>query len=134
MIQVKVFLPHQEGDDFSSQPVLLWCRKTRMMRDYPFALKKVLKLIRHVFAAIIKAQDLDAGRELSLKKCKKSLKDLKNFSLSPEKVNPSKATKVINESNKVLVMCMRNNMCNPPNITMNNIETLRGTRCVMRKR
>jgi hypothetical protein len=51
-----------------------------------------------------------------------------------EEVNPRKATKVINESNKVFVMSMRNNRCNPPNITMNNIKTFGGTRWMMRKR
>ena len=46
-----------------------------MLRDDPFALKKVLKLIRHIFAARIRAQDLDVGRELSFKKCKESLRN-----------------------------------------------------------
>jgi hypothetical protein len=36
-------------------------------------------------------------------------------------------TKVINESNKVFVMSMRKNRCNPPDIIMNNIKTFRGT-------
>jgi hypothetical protein len=55
--------------------VLLWCRRTRTLRDDPFALKKGIKLIRHVFTARIRAQDFDAGRKLSLKKYKKALKD-----------------------------------------------------------
>ena len=58
-----------------SNTILLWCRRTRMLRDDHFALKKVLKLIRHVFFARIRAQDLDADRELGLNKCKKALKD-----------------------------------------------------------
>ena len=60
---------------FSHDAVLLSCRRTRTLRDDPFALKKNLKLIRHVFVARIRAQDLDAGRELSLKECKKALKN-----------------------------------------------------------
>jgi hypothetical protein len=91
-------------------------------------LKKALKLIRHVFTARIIAQDLDAGRKLSSRSARNRLKTKKkNFSLSSKEVNPRKMTKVINESNKVFVMSMRNNRCNPPDIIMNNIKTFRGT-------
>ena len=76
MSQVKKFLPHQEGGDFSSQQhrfVVVF--KDRTLRDDPFTLKKVLKLIRPVFSARIRARYLDAGKELSLNKYKKVLKD-----------------------------------------------------------
>jgi hypothetical protein len=55
--------------------ILLWYKRTRTLRHDSFALKKIMKLIRHVFAARIRVQNLDAGRELSLKKCKEALKD-----------------------------------------------------------
>ena len=70
MSKVKEFLPHQESGDFSSQQhrfVVVF--KDRTLRDDPFTLKKVLKLIRHVFSVRIRAQDLDVGRELSFNKC-----------------------------------------------------------------
>jgi len=48
-----------------------------MLRDDFFALKKALKLIRHVFTARIRAQDLDAGRKLNSRSVRNRLKTKK---------------------------------------------------------
>lgn len=81
-----------------------------------------MKGMRHVFSPRIRSKNFDDSGKLSFNVCNKSLEYGKNIRFGTKKVDPSKATIVINKYNKIFIVGMRNDGGNPPCITMNNIK------------
>ena len=79
------------------------------------------------------SKSLNSGRKLSVNQCQEQFEHRENFRFVPQEINPCIAAVVIDKSDKISVICMKNDRTNSLNITMNYLKRFCGSTACRRK-